>query len=432
MRTTEPIPVASLSPTSWSLQKETRGISEICGLPPIFGWTCSAATHPHHPDMQRRIARERVPTIGHAMQERVPPRCHSFAGAEEAATGAPWACAPSLVRRLDAVTANPTARMSMAPLKMGSTKKGAPIWLRPATVTARTATANIVPQTLTRPGRTDVAPRSAAVKAGRGFVIGCLLDAAPWRGRSSLLSCQFDQARGTRSIEIFKACHAGLWSDSKLAKHLRFGSIRAVTVMTRDPSAPLPPAEEKVGSLPLGTHFFDLAERYVYVAVATLLLLGAVATIGHALFIAIMQTWSGVGLLIPIFSLLNDLLLVLIITEVLRTVVGFIRKREPGVKVGDLTPFLVIGAISVTRRILAIGATVSVQETHHMASQGVNAGQTGSTAVVQATSEMHLNPEFFRQAMVELGVNGLLIVVITASLVLIRQGQVASHEEVQR
>jgi uncharacterized membrane protein (DUF373 family) len=201
--------------------------------------------------------------------------------------------------------------------------------------------------------------------------------------------------------------------------------------MTRDPSAPLPPAEEKVGSLPLGTHFFDLAERYVYVAVATLLLLGAIATIGHALFIAIVQTWSGVGLLIPIFSLLNDLLLVLIITEVLRTVVGFIRKREPGVKVGDLTPFLVIGAISVTRRILAIGANVSLQETHHMASQGVNAGQTGSAAAVQATSEMHLNPEFFRQAMVELGVNGLLIVVITASLFLIRQGQVASHEEVQ-
>jgi hypothetical protein len=45
---------------------------------------------------------------------------------------------------------------------------------------------------------------------------------------------------------------------------------------------------------------------------------------------------------------------------------------------------------------------------------------------------MHLNPEFFRQAMVELGVNGLLIVVITAALVLIRPGQAASHEEVQR
>ena len=93
--------------------------------------------------------------------------------------------------------------------------------------------------------------------------------------------------------------------------------------MTRDPRSLLPPANEKAESLPLGTRFFDLAENYVYLAVATLLLLGAVATIvGHALYSAIQQTRSGVGLLILIFSLLNDLLLVLIITEFLRTVVG--------------------------------------------------------------------------------------------------------------
>ena len=68
-----------------------------------------------------------------------------------------------------------------------------------------------------------------------------------------------------------------------------------------------------------------------------------------------------------------------------------------------------------------------------MASKGVGvAGQTGSTAVVQTASEiMHLNPETFFQAMVELGVNGLLIVAITVALVLIRPSQVASHEAVQ-
>ena len=203
--------------------------------------------------------------------------------------------------------------------------------------------------------------------------------------------------------------------------------------MTWDPHSLLPSADEKAGSSPLGMRFFDLAERYVYVVVATLLLLAAVATIGHALYSAIEKIWSGSGLLIPIFSLLSDLLLVLIITEVLRTVVGFIRKREPGVKVGDLTPFLVIGAISVTRRILAIAANLSVQEAHHMAPKGGGAaGQTGSTAVIQTASEiMHLNPETFSQAMVELGVNGLLIVAITVALVLIRPSQVASHEAVQ-
>ena len=46
---------------------------------------------------------------------------------------------------------------------------GAPSWLRPATVTASTATARMVPQTLTRPGRIDVAPSSAAVKAGKRY-----------------------------------------------------------------------------------------------------------------------------------------------------------------------------------------------------------------------------------------------------------------------
>ena len=59
--------------------------------------------------------------------------------------------------------------ISIEPLNSGSTKNGAPSWLRPATVTARTATARTVPQTLTRPGRIEVAPSSAAVKAGSRY-----------------------------------------------------------------------------------------------------------------------------------------------------------------------------------------------------------------------------------------------------------------------
>ena len=211
-----------------------------------------------------------------------------------------------------------------------------------------------------------------------------------------------------------------------------FHKSNVVKVMPQDPRSLLPPTDEKTGSPLLGMRFFDWAERSVYVVVATLLLVAAVATIGHALYSAIEQIWNGSGLLVPIFSFLNDLLLVLIITEVLRTVVGFIRKRDPGVKVADLTPFLVIGAISVTRRILAIGANLSVQEAHHMASKSIGAtGQTASPAVVQATSEIHLSPEIFSQAMLELGVNGLLIVAITLALVLIRPRQVASREALQ-
>ena len=71
--------------------------------------------------------------------------------------------------------------------------------------------------------------------------------------------------------------------------------------MTPDPRSQLPSGAEKAGSPPLGTRFFDLGESYVYVAVATLLLLGAVATIGHALYTVVEQTRSGIGLLIPSF-----------------------------------------------------------------------------------------------------------------------------------
>jgi hypothetical protein len=52
---------------------------------------------------------------------------HSCARAVEDAPGAPWAVLPSFVVRFVAVTASPTARISIAPLKIGSTKNGAPI-----------------------------------------------------------------------------------------------------------------------------------------------------------------------------------------------------------------------------------------------------------------------------------------------------------------
>src|ERR1700722_6974483 len=92
---------------------------------------------------------------------------YSTAGAT--APAASSACVPRRWRRSAACTARPTARISIEPLNKGSTKNGAPSWLRPATVTASTATASTVPQTLTRPGRIEVAPSSAAVKAGNKY-----------------------------------------------------------------------------------------------------------------------------------------------------------------------------------------------------------------------------------------------------------------------
>jgi uncharacterized membrane protein (DUF373 family) len=153
--------------------------------------------------------------------------------------------------------------------------------------------------------------------------------------------------------------------------------------------------------------FVDQGEELVYVIVAGLLLIAAAATCGFAAFIAIQQFWGG-NALEGIFSLVNDLLLVLIIMEVLRTVARFIRKRELDVDVADVVPFLVIGAISAARRILAIGAKLSLNEARH-------SEQSGSTF------DIHASWDDFSQAMIELGVNAGLILVIAVAVLIIHR-----------
>src|SRR5262249_44120595 len=76
---------------------------------------------------------------------------------------------PARVRRREAGPERRTGGPSIGPLTSGPTKRGAPSWFSPATVTASTATASTVPQTLTRPGRIEVAPSRAAVKAGSRY-----------------------------------------------------------------------------------------------------------------------------------------------------------------------------------------------------------------------------------------------------------------------
>jgi uncharacterized membrane protein (DUF373 family) len=153
--------------------------------------------------------------------------------------------------------------------------------------------------------------------------------------------------------------------------------------------------------------FVDQGEELVYVMVAGLLLIASAATCGYAAFTAVQQFRSG-NALEGIFSLVNDLLLVLIIMEVLRTVARFIRKRELDVDVEDVVPFLVIGAISAARRILAIGASLSLNEAKHSEQQGSNVDLTAGW-------------DRFSQAMIELGVNAGLILVIAVAVLIIHR-----------
>lgn len=154
-------------------------------------------------------------------------------------------------------------------------------------------------------------------------------------------------------------------------------------------------------------HFFHQGERLVYILIAALLLGAAIGTCGHAVWGAVKEIREGGGPAPALFTLLSDLLLALIILELLRTVGRFIRKEAPGVGVADLTPFLIVGAISATRRLLAVGANLSITES------------TKAAADPQGAGSPAFESEHFRQAMVELGVNGGLILAITVSLVLI-------------
>jgi uncharacterized membrane protein (DUF373 family) len=95
------------------------------------------------------------------------------------------------------------------------------------------------------------------------------------------------------------------------------------------------------------------------------------------------------GFPLAIITLINDLLLVMIIMEVLRTVLSYLSERGT-----SLRPFLFIAAISATRRILAIGAQMSI---------------TGDS----------LTPDRFQQSMVDLIVNAGAILAISIALFLL-------------
>ena len=83
-----------------------------------------------------------------------------------------------------------------------------------------------------------------------------------------------------------------------------------------------------------------------------------------------------------VLDFVSDLLLVIIIMELLFTIRSYVEKGDTSVE-----PFLIIGIISATRGILSIGARLSI-------------------------ADAKLTPDEFRNAMIELAVNALVIIVL--------------------
>jgi uncharacterized membrane protein (DUF373 family) len=130
------------------------------------------------------------------------------------------------------------------------------------------------------------------------------------------------------------------------------------------------------------------ADAIVYALVGIVFLVAALGMLGYSVtsFPADLQR---IGFALAVVTLVNDLLLVMIIMEVLRTVLSYLQERGT-----SLQPFLFIAAISATRRILAIGAQMSV---------------TGET----------VSADHFREAMIDLGANAGAILAIAAALYLL-------------
>src|SRR5260370_4571788 len=115
-------------------------------------------------------------------------------------------------------------------------------------------------------------------------------------------------------------------------------------------------------------------DAIVYSLVALVLLIAAFGMLGYSV-VVFPENAAINSFPLAIIALINDLLLVMIIMEVLRTVISYLAERG-----GSLRPFLFIAAISATRRLLAIRAQMSI-------------------------AREKLTPHQFHQAMIDLSVN---------------------------
>jgi uncharacterized membrane protein (DUF373 family) len=128
------------------------------------------------------------------------------------------------------------------------------------------------------------------------------------------------------------------------------------------------------------------AERLLYLVVGALLLIAAFLIIAYAVVNFFQR--AGDDFLLAVLVLINDMLLVLIVLEVLGTVRDFLATGSISLRV-----FLYVGIISAIRRILAIGAQTTVGE--------------------------GLDRAGFRDLMLDLGVNALVVLALAVALYLV-------------
>ena len=152
-------------------------------------------------------------------------------------------------------------------------------------------------------------------------------------------------------------------------------------------------------------HHFDEYTRMAEVAIYAILAILLTATAVAALADGAMSLWSGIRTLsmsAQAFEVLDHLLFVLMLVEILHTVSISIRSH-----ILVTEPFLVVGLIASIRRVLVI-----TLEASSLTKAG--AWASGSESI-------------FRASMLELGLLGLLILILVFSITLLRRS--ASMQE---
>lgn len=156
--------------------------------------------------------------------------------------------------------------------------------------------------------------------------------------------------------------------------------------------------EEPVGAKDRATiRLLDAADSLFYALVGVAFLVAAGITLVYSVVNLIAGLAAAVGgrasasndVAQTVLNFVSDLLLVLIILEVLGTVRSYLDTHTNSVQ-----PFLFIGIISATRGILSIGARLSIA----------------------ASGGKSLSGPDFRDAMIELGVNALVIIALGVTL----------------
>lgn len=150
----------------------------------------------------------------------------------------------------------------------------------------------------------------------------------------------------------------------------------------------------------ISLRILDLLDVVVYALVGVSFIVAAFLALGFS-FAHLLLNF---GMVLPfnaviknVLDYVSDLLLVLIIMEVLGTVRSYLSAGDMSVK-----PFLFIGIISATRGILSIGARLSI-------------------------SGAQVSGEEFRNAMIELSINALVIIALGATIRIL--GRAADQKE---